>query len=49
MRWDGWHEVPSASEHGFDDRLNAVLHQAGFNREVEVTVTSDDGALSTGC
>jgi transposase len=31
----GWHEVPSAPGHIFYDRLNAVLEQAGFDREVE--------------
>jgi transposase len=31
----GWHEVPAAPGHVFYDRLNAVLDEAGFDREVE--------------
>jgi Transposase domain (DUF772) len=31
----GWHEVPRAPGHVFYDRLNAVLDDAGFDREVE--------------
>ena len=31
----GWHEMPSAPGHVFYDRLNAVLDEAGFDREVE--------------
>jgi hypothetical protein len=31
----GWHEMPSAPGHVFWDRLNAVLDEAGFDREVE--------------
>jgi transposase len=45
-RWDGkgavqrelligWHEVPNAPGHVFYDRLNGVLDEAGFDREVE--------------
>jgi transposase len=31
----GWHEMPLAPGHIFYDRLNAVLDDAGFEREVE--------------
>ena len=31
----GWHEVPNAPGHVFYDRLNGVLDEAGFDREVE--------------
>jgi transposase len=31
----GWHEMPRAPGHVFYDRLNAVLDEAGFDREVE--------------
>ena len=31
----GWHEMPVAPGHIFYDRLNAVLDDAGFEREVE--------------
>ena len=31
----GWHEVPVAPGHVFYDRLNGVLDEAGFDREVE--------------
>lgn len=31
----GRHEMPSAPEHVFYDRLNAVLDEAGFDREAE--------------
>jgi len=31
----GWHEVPVAPGHVFYDRLNGLLDEAGFDREVE--------------
>jgi transposase len=31
----GWHEMPTAPGHVFYDRLNAVLDEAGFDRQVE--------------
>ena len=31
----GWHEMPSAPGHVFYDRLNGLLDEAGFDREVE--------------
>jgi transposase len=31
----GWREMPAAPGHVFYDRLNAVLEEAGFDREVE--------------
>ncbi len=40
----GWHEMPTAPGHGFYDRLNAVLDEAGFDRQVEAVCAPHDAS-----